>query len=173
MIKGPTMDRSVNGDPRLGHVILTWKVILLKLLPYLWVKGRRDWQFTEERKVEYNSLKWDGEKTFLKTQNDKCLQIIFISFSPTRWSALKIVSLILSIGTKIDAQSMLVDRAVSGQLWQLVEKHPVAFIKSLNLCPSLMMNKTDPVFFPDSSILKEETVSSDLCVQKMNPKQMP
>lgn len=68
---------SVSCGSRLGYVVLTWSVILSKLLPYLWVKGRRGWQFPEKRKVEYNSLKWEGEKAFLRIPSNKCLQIMF------------------------------------------------------------------------------------------------
>ena len=76
----------------LGWVILMWKFILLKLSPCLWVKSGGNWQFIDER---------DGEKAFLGNQNNKCLHIL--SFSSTRLSALKIVSLILSKDRKINA----------------------------------------------------------------------
>lgn len=70
---------------------------------------------------------------------------------------------------------LLTDGAISGHLRQTAKKCLITLIKHLNQLPSLLMNKTHPILFPGSSILKKKDyVSSELYVllYKTDPKQI-
>lgn len=56
------------------------------------------------KKGEIKFPEMRGRESFYKKSKRQMFTDSFISFSPMRLSALKIVSLVLSTGTKIDAQ---------------------------------------------------------------------